>query len=200
VLRPVTNDDAMPSSSDFEAHEFQLEAATRRAVGATAPGSTPPVPLALRLPDICRVGRLVRILGRGACVSYRIGMQGILLLAILTVKGSYADNIELPLESPTDVPDTVQWWIAAMGTWRIRTFAVDHDIHTYRVGYADDMLVVAEATNQRNYGDITKVECTLRFADCRDQLDVQARFSEVGLTPRLEIAGEDFTKTDPRVE
>jgi hypothetical protein len=46
--------------------------------------------------------------------------DGTLVLAILAVRSSYALQIELPLKSEADVPDTLQCWIVPTGTWRIR--------------------------------------------------------------------------------
>ena len=54
-----------------------------------------------------------------------------LVLAILTVESSYVQEIERPA---TRVPDTVQFWFAPESDWRIKTFAIDHDIHAYRIG------------------------------------------------------------------
>ena len=42
-------------------------------------------------------------------------MRGILFLAVLSVKSSYSRDIELSVEGPNDVPDTLQWWFGARG-------------------------------------------------------------------------------------
>ena len=60
-------------------------------------------------------------------------MRGILLPAVLTVKSSYSREIETALENADDVPDTLQGWFGNSGSWRIRTYALDHDIHAYQV-------------------------------------------------------------------
>ncbi len=60
-------------------------------------------------------------------------MRGILLPAVLTVKSSYSREIETALENADDVPDTLQGWFGNGGSWRIRTYALDHDIHAYQV-------------------------------------------------------------------
>jgi hypothetical protein len=137
-------------------------------------------------------------------------MQGTLLLATLTVRGSYGRDIELPLTSEADVPDTLQWWIAAAGAWRIRTYAIDHDIHVHQIGgTAADILTLARQNNRDHYGDVIKAEYAVSFADCRNQDEVQAEFRRVGLEPRLEIAPDRFafwrpddakysTKSEPR--
>jgi hypothetical protein len=42
-------------------------------------------------------------------------MQGTLVLAVLNLNGSYSQEIEEPLGSASDVPDTLQWWITGPG-------------------------------------------------------------------------------------
>jgi hypothetical protein len=54
-----------------------------------------------------------------------------LVLAILTTESSYAQNVE---RAATAVPDTIQFWLTPEKQWRIRTYAIDHDIHVYGVG------------------------------------------------------------------
>src|SRR5216684_2122170 len=55
----------------------------------------------------------------------------ILVLALLTVESSYTQNIERPASK---TPDTLQFWIAPDGTWRIKTYAIDEDVHIHRLG------------------------------------------------------------------
>ncbi len=53
-----------------------------------------------------------------------------LILAILNIESSYLDNLERPAGA---VPDTVQFWFAPDTRWRIKTYAIDHDIHIHPV-------------------------------------------------------------------
>jgi len=125
-------------------------------------------------------------------------MPGTLLLAVLSVKGSYADEIEIPLDGPDDIPNTLQWWISDVSAWRIVTFAIDRDIHTYRIGgEPEKMLALALENNRKHYGDIIAAVHTLEFADCHDAAEVAATFAAVGLEPRLEVAGDDFAFWKP---
>jgi hypothetical protein len=125
-------------------------------------------------------------------------MQGSLLLTILTVKGSYARDVEQPLADFGDVPDTLQWWLAETGVWRIRTYALDHDIHTYHIGgRTGDVLHLARTTNRRHYDVITAEEHLVPFADCSDPAEVNARFNSIGLPPRLKIAAGRFAFWKP---
>ena len=54
-----------------------------------------------------------------------------LILAVLTVESSYLQEVERPTKN---VPDTVQFWFTPDSQWRIKTFAIDHDIHVHRIG------------------------------------------------------------------
>ena len=125
-------------------------------------------------------------------------MQGTLVLAILAVRSSYGQQIEVRLDDSKDIPDTLQWWIAASGAWRIRTYAIDHDIHTHQVdGKPDDLLVLASEGIRKHYDDVLGAEHVLQFSDCNDRSEVQAKLQAVGLEPRLEIAAGRFAFWKP---
>lgn len=115
-------------------------------------------------------------------------MRGILVIAVLTIKSSYTGGEEIPLGGPEEVPDTVQWWFSDRGCWRIRTYAVDHDVHVLAVNDSPKAtLEMAKQNNQKNYADIIKVQYQLRFSDCTTESEVQAEFRKVGLVPRLQF-------------
>jgi hypothetical protein len=124
-------------------------------------------------------------------------MRGTLLLAILSTKSSYIQEIEEPADGPTDVPDTLQWWIAPEVTWRIRTFALDHDIHTHEMRGLADAIRLARANNEKNYGDIIAVQHQLDFADCTDKHETDAKLVAAGLAPRIEVATGRFAFWKP---
>jgi hypothetical protein len=54
-----------------------------------------------------------------------------LVLAILNTESSFTQDIERPVSA---VPDTVQFWFSPEGQIRIRTYAIDHDIHAFLLG------------------------------------------------------------------
>ena len=117
-------------------------------------------------------------------------MNGTLILAILRVKSSYARGIELPLDDDSDVPDTLQWWVGRESVWRLKTFALDHDIHVYSVGAPKPrMLDLIQQNNRKHYGDIIKAEHVLAFRDCLDQAEVTAVLQSAGLGLQLEVGG-----------
>ena len=76
-------------------------------------------------------------------------MRGILVLAVLTIKSSYSQNVELAVTDADDVPDTVQWWLGAGGCWRLRTYAIDHDIHTYKIDNSSQATLELARTNDQ---------------------------------------------------
>jgi len=125
-------------------------------------------------------------------------MRGILVLAVLTIKSSYSQNVELAVADADDVPDTVQWWLGGGGCWRLRTYAIDHDIHSYKIGNSSQtMLELAQVNNQKNFGDIIKAHHVIHFVDCAAQSEVAAEFGRIGLCPRLEISPGRFAFWKP---
>ena len=118
-------------------------------------------------------------------------LRGTLVLAVLTVRSSYQGNREEPCQ-PGQVPDTLQWWIGSEQSWRIKTFAMDHDIHTHSTPSRDGLVELARANNSKHYADVLAAEHVLEFADCTDEVEVGARFHAAGLEPRLEVADGRF--------
>jgi hypothetical protein len=115
-------------------------------------------------------------------------MRGLLFLAVLSVKTSYFRNMELSVEDANDVPDTLQWWFGASGCWRIRTYALDHDIHPYHIGNSTrTTLELAKQNNQKNYGDVIAAQHEIHFVDCANRGELEAEFRLIGLVPRLEF-------------
>ena len=125
-------------------------------------------------------------------------MRGILVLAVLTIKSSYSQNVERAVLDADDVPDTVQWWLGGGGCWRLRTYAIDHDIYSYKIGNSLQTTVeLAQTNNQKNFGDIIKAHHVIHFVDCADPSELAAEFGRIGLCPRLEISPGRFAFWKP---
>jgi hypothetical protein len=125
-------------------------------------------------------------------------MQGTLVLAVLNVKSSYLQEIEESLIGASDIPDTLQWWIAPDRAWRIKTFALDHDIHTYSIDQGGPNLVeLAQANNLKHYGDVVDAQHVLEFQDCTDSKEVRRVFRRIKLPPRLEVSEGRFAFWKP---
>jgi hypothetical protein len=123
-------------------------------------------------------------------------VQGTLIVTILTVQSSYLHVIEEPLRDNASVPDTVQWWLAPTGAWRIRTYALDHDIHAHSIGPVESAKELALANTQKHYGDIIQSRHIIELTDCFDANETRA-FRVTGLEPRLEIAEGRFAFWKP---
>ncbi len=123
-------------------------------------------------------------------------MQGTLVLAILNVRSSYIAETEEAI-GDGEVPDTLQWWLGDQA-WRIKTFAVDHDIHTYSCGpNKPGLLELAQQNNAKHYGDVIAEQHVLEFEDCTNAENVAAVLARVGLADRLEVASPNFAFWKP---
>jgi hypothetical protein len=79
---------------------------------------------------------------------------GILILARLSVRTSYGQNVQRRAD---EHGDTVQFHVPADGDaiYRIRTFALDHDIHVHQLGRpAGPVESFVRAHLDRTYGDV----------------------------------------------
>lgn len=125
-------------------------------------------------------------------------MRGILVLAVLTIKSSYSRNVEVAVKHAEDTPDTVQWWLGDGGCWRLRTYAIDHDIHTYKISNSSQaMLELAQTNNQKNFGNVIKAHHVIHFVNCADPSELAAEFGRIGLFPRLEVSPGRFAFWKP---
>ena len=124
-------------------------------------------------------------------------MPGTLIVATLTVKSSYLQNIEEPA---TDSFDTVQIWVTPERNWRIVTFTVDHDIHTYEIdlsGINEDPIEFWQAHLRRIYGDVLKSIHILTFADANDRREAEMKLADALLYSHLEISQGQFAFWNP---
>jgi hypothetical protein len=123
-----------------------------------------------------------------------------LLLAFLTIAGSYIERREQPAGA---VPDTVQFWLDEDGVWRVRTYALDHDIHVHHlVGALDSQgkprVPMLRAHLERAYPDALGAVYELEFANYLDAEEVARVLAAAGL-PRtaLEPAEAGFYFYNP---
>src|SRR5262245_22210439 len=116
-----------------------------------------------------------------------------LILAILTVESSYLQEVERPAKA---VPDTVQFWFAQDSQWRIKTFAIDHDIHIHRLGAANNATRLTTEFAQNNikktYGDVAASVLVLEFPDPENEAEVQRILKEHKLTGKLEAVKDGY--------
>ena len=110
-----------------------------------------------------------------------------LILAILTVESSYLSEVERPAKK---VPDAVQFWFAPDSQWRIKTYAIDHDIHVHRVNIADESKRLTVEFSQNNikksYGDVTSEVLIVEFPDPKNEAEVRRILRDKELSGTLE--------------
>jgi hypothetical protein len=124
--------------------------------------------------------------------------KGTLVIGILTIESSYAQNKERPSRR---VPDTLQFWIGADSAWRIRTYATDHDIHPHRVGdigmMKDRPTELARDHIKKHYGDVLASTVVLEFSDTNDTSAVRKLLTEHKLKGSLEVTKVGFAFWNP---
>jgi hypothetical protein len=123
-------------------------------------------------------------------------MRGTLVITILTIRSSYLRGFDESVRDG-DVADTIQWWIVPGDSWRIRTYAIDHDIHTQSIGSGDGLQELALANAQKHYGDVIRSHHIVELADCLDPNETARAFEAVGLEPRIEVATGRFAFWKP---
>ena len=112
----------------------------------------------------------------------------VLVIALLTVQSSYLRDVEEPRGT---IPDTVQFWYSPNSHWRIKTFAMDHDIHVHEIRKkgTDQSYSVeqAKANTERNYGDVLDRLLVIEIADPTDSDAVTRILRAHGLPGSLEV-------------
>jgi len=81
---------------------------------------------------------------------------GTLLVYILSVESSHAKDFERPAGERFD---TVQWWVGEGGNWRIKTYAIEADIHPYKLETkmpTAEVLQLAKRNTKKAYGDVIR--------------------------------------------
>ena len=135
----------------------------------------------------------------------------VLVVAFLNVKGSYRQNSERPAEP---VPEPVQFWFSSENVERVRTFAVEHDIHCHNIGLSEDgsryTSEEAQAHLKRIYGEVLERIVVLEFSGVEDETLNEQVLRSNGLEGRLEISkagdwafynpdsGDYRTQSEPR--
>jgi hypothetical protein len=188
---------SLPVPEDTRVQHIQQQHAPRLwSQNLTPQAYTSPLPLAM----VRKPRSLVRrLLGRPDWHPIRVStqwltngsiedMRGVLLLCVLTVKSSYSRNIEIALSRAGDIPDTLQWWFGESGCWRIRTYAIDHDIHVYGVGDSPNTTVeFAKENNLKHYRNVISNQFVFDFENCLSLTERVKRFGAVALAPNIEV-------------
>jgi hypothetical protein len=107
-----------------------------------------------------------------------------LLVFRLTIQSSYAQNAEQVADA--DHFDTVQWWLAADHAWRIKTFAMDEDIHCHHIGGSIAESFAREST-ERNYGDVIATSFSVELNSLANAESIANAMREFGGAEALEV-------------
>lgn len=111
-------------------------------------------------------------------------MCSLLIIYLLTVESSYLRNTERPALHSRD---TVQYCLSQGNGFRVRTYALDKDVHIYSIGQVTEKSLedLAEANTQKHYGDVILEKIKLVSIGGLDGLKLQ--MTKRGLSQEFEI-------------
>jgi hypothetical protein len=111
----------------------------------------------------------------------------VLVVVVLTVESSYLRNTEKPAAG---ISDTVQFYFTASQDWRVKTYAMDHDIHVHvvRTPGQERVFSVADAqsNSRKHYGDVISRVVVLEFADPTDAVAADRVLAAHNLSGHIE--------------
>lgn len=111
---------------------------------------------------------------------------GTLLIFKLSVQSSYSEDFE---REATDKFDTIQWWIGSSGTWRIKTYAVDSDIHPYHIETKkskEALIELAKANTKKTYGDVISQVLRIEIPEGWNEQKITALLAQNRLNQNFE--------------
>lgn len=117
---------------------------------------------------------------------------GTLYVFTLSVESSYEKNFERPAREKFD---TVQWWIGSHGAWRIKTFAVDADIHPYRIDTdqpKEALRQMAVENTKKHYGDVIRKMVVIEVPVGATSEAIAALLKKEGLSERFAWADAGY--------
>lgn len=112
-------------------------------------------------------------------------MATTLLIFKLSVQSSYAENTERDADERNF--DTLQWWFSATETWRVKTFAIDDDIHPHLITGPLEIDLAVE-NSLKHYGDVIAEQHRVTFVDPSNGSEVEERMHDLGGAAALELA------------
>jgi hypothetical protein len=122
----------------------------------------------------------------------------VLVVVLLTVESSYLRNTERPVG---ETSDTVQFYFTRARDWRIKTYAMDHDIHVHVIRESDQERVFgaadAEANSKKHYGDVIDRVLVLELPDPTNQVATAQVLSAHNLPGQLEFSNSGVAFYNP---
>lgn len=114
-----------------------------------------------------------------------------LIIFFLGVQSSYSENIEVPAE---EFGDTVQWIITDEKVWRVKTFALDQDVHPYLIAPVQELSIdpvdLAFSNTEKHYGDVIVRSIVLQTEAGVE--DLRHDLAAAGLDPNLNVSPSGF--------
>lgn len=111
-------------------------------------------------------------------------MKATLVIFFLTIQSSYANDSESDA-TPTTF-DTVQFYAAGDAAWRIKTYAMDEDVHFWSLGeQTEDIVALARRSTEKHYGDVLAETCVIETEDGIEGL--KRELASHGLETNLEL-------------
>jgi hypothetical protein len=120
-------------------------------------------------------------------------METVLVVFRLAIKSSYAQNVEL--DASAEEFDTVQFYYGGVDCWRIKTFAVDQDVHVWNIGKVEDLVAMARTNTEKHYGDVLSEGYILKSDSGLE--GIRAELADRGLDAHLEVAKAGFAFWTP---
>lgn len=123
-------------------------------------------------------------------------MKGTLIIFILTVASSYSDGNE---ELSTDRFDVIEWWITSDSAYRLKTFALDNDIHVHRIEGHEEVektISLSKSNTDKTYGDVLKSMHQIEVTETDGVAEIQAKLAAEGLEGTVEVTDFIFWNPD----
>jgi hypothetical protein len=112
-------------------------------------------------------------------------MKIVLVIFILTIQSSYVENKEV--EATEAAFDTIQFVASENGAWRVKTFALDQDVHTWSIRATPESIVeLARSNTEKHYGDVLAQGYVIETDEGLEGL--RAALKQRGLSGHLEVA------------
>ena len=116
-------------------------------------------------------------------------MSSTLVIFFLSVQSSYSGSTEAP--ATEDAFDTVQFYSAESGCWRIKTYATDQDVHAWSLGKeVDDLVALARSNTEKHYGDVLTEGYIIKSEEGTEGL--RRELADRGLSTNLEVSDSGF--------
>jgi hypothetical protein len=128
----------------------------------------------------------------------KVNSKYTLVIGILKKQSSFSKNISEPANNSSF--DTVQWVLTPETDIMITTYALDHDVHSYKVQdnkQESGKLEFAEKNINKNYGDILQEIKVLNFENYKNEEVVKQVFIKNNMNPNIQIDEDGFFFWNP---